>query len=269
MPDDSAVADNPVVEDNLAGPSFEEAYSKASSTLPSKTEEEAPQPEAEAPKEPVLEEKKETPLDQFDPEKLPPELKGVYKNLMKGFTQGRQKDREELNQLREELSALKAPPSNEPQKPLTLEEQVDQLVEKKVTQGKLASYRDQALEDYNSLDPRLSLPTDEKPNDKYDEVMDHYVGAKMDVLLQEHIDKNGSELGFDHKSHGKQAIAEWEQYLQKNVDAYLAKQRDMAKKGERSFEKTNPKATATATRPSGSMSLEAAVNAAMRKHNAS
>jgi polyhydroxyalkanoate synthesis regulator phasin len=273
--DDSAVASNPIEESDLGSSTFEDAYSKAtSSTLPSSKEEDTPiegevQLDAEAEK-PAQEDDKKTPLDEFDPEKLPPELKGVYKNLMKGFTQGRQKDREELNALREELSSLKsqAPAPEVPAKPMTLEEKVDQLVEQKVTQGKLTAFREQALADYDGIDPRLTQPTDDKPNDQYDKLMDHQVGAELDVLLQEHIDKTGSELGFDYKTHAKRLVAEWDGYVQKKVDAFLSKQRDMAKKGERSFEKTNPKTSATSTKPSGAMSLEQAVNAAYRKHHA-
>lgn len=269
MPDDAAVADNPVVDEDLSSPSFSEAYEKASSTLQSsKTEEGETQPEVEAPKEPAQEEKKETPLDQFDPEKLPPELKPLYKNLMKGFTQGRQKDREEIVQLKKEIEAFKEVNNPKiPTKPLTLEEQVDKLVKEKVTEEKVDSFRNQALSDFDSMDVRLTRPTEDKPNEKYDKIMDSVIGAQLDELLQEHIEKNGSELGFDYKSKGKNLISDWDKYIQSRVDDFLGKQREIAKKGERSFEKMNPKASTSNTTPSGSMSLEQAVSAAIRKHH--
>jgi hypothetical protein len=268
---DADITSNPVEETDLSSPTFEEAFNKASGTLPSSTEkeEESPQPAEEAPKEePEPEEKPETPLNQFDPDKLPPELQQVYKNLMKGFTQGRQKDREELNQLREELKSLKAQAPEEEPKNLTPEEYIDKLVKDKVNEQKLEAFRDTALQEYDSLDPRLSKPTDAKENDQYDRLMDKAIGAELDELLQEHINVNGSELGFDYKSHGKRLVAEWDQYLQRTRDAFLSKQREIAKKQERSFQKANPKSSQTPTKPSGSMSLEQAVNAAWSKHSA-
>lgn len=278
---DADIASNPVDETNLSSPTFEEAFSKASGTLSStdtEKESEPTQAEPEAPEqEPEQQETKEADFDQFDPEKLPEELKPVYENLKtsyekkmkdldKGFTQGRQKDREELNQLKQEVAELrKAREEGQPQQQETPEEYIDRIVKSKVTEEKLEAFRDQALNDFNSLDPRLTQPTDEKPNDKYDQKMDAVIAAELDRLLQEHIDTNGTELGFDYKSHGERLVAEWDSYIKNQVDAFLAKQREVAKKTERVFQKSNPKSSTSSAKPSSNMTLEQAVQAAYRK----
>jgi hypothetical protein len=273
---DADIASNPVDETSLASPTFSEAFDKASSTLQSRqTEpEEPPQPEPVAPKEEPAQEEKPAPPEPFDPEKLPPELKPLYfemkKNMDKGFTQGRQKDRAELNALRKELESLKSGRAEtQQQKKLTPEEFIDQTVEQKVREKRVESFRDQALSEYNSLDPRLTQSTDEKPNEKYDPIMDKAIGTQLDQLLQDHLDAGEEEWKFDYKAHGKRLVAEWDAYLQKHTDGYLAKQRDIAKKQERTFQKSNPQASAASTKPSGAMSLEQAVNAAYRKHQSS
>lgn len=267
---DADVASNPVDEADLANPTFEEAYDKASSSLKDKEEKE-PQAEPEAKVEEKSETKpeqqeEETPLDKFDPEKLPDELKPLYKNLMKGFTQGRQKDREELNTLREELKALQTKDETtvnpEETKNLTPEEYIDKVVKEKVTQEKVSSFREQALNDYDSLDPRLHKAED---NQDYDSIMDSAIGSQLDKLLEEHVQENGSELGFDYKSHAKDLIGKWDGYVKKQIDSYLGKQREMAKKQERSFTRSNPKGGTAVTKPSGNMSLEQAISAAIKR----
>lgn len=252
-----------------------EAMEKASSTLSSKEAEETQQPEAteaepevkeEAQAETETEEKPEakveedTPLDQFDPEKLPTELKPLYKNLMKGFTQGRQKDREELNQLRQELDGLRKQAPPEPTKPLTPEEYIQQVAEKTITQKRVEDYKAQALADYNNADPRLNLG-----GDKYDEVVDMYVATELNRELDKYVTENGSELGFPHRELTKKFVQKWDQKVQTEVEKYMANQKKLAKKAELSSGRFNPKSSAASVKPSGSMTIEQAMQAAIAK----
>lgn len=250
-------------------PTLSEALEQASSTLSSKETEEAQPIEAETPE--VVEDKpeateeaeveeKETPLDQFDPEKLPTELKPLYKNLMKGFTQGRQKDREELTKLRQELDELRKPERVEEPKNLTPEEYIAQVAEQTVTQKRVEDYKAQALADYNNADPRLNLD-----GDNYDQVVDMYVSTELNRELEKYVTEHGSELGFPHKELTNKFLGKWDQKVQSEVEKYLAKQKKLAKQAELSSGKFNPKSSAASVKPSGNMTLEQAIQAAMAR----
>lgn len=250
-------------------PTLQEAMEQASSTL-SKESEETQQPEAEpeateeAQAEPKANETAEveddTPLDKFDPDKLPAELKPLYKNLMKGFTQGRQKDREELNQLRQELESLRQQAPQAPTKPLSPEEYIQQVAERTITQKRVEDYKAQALADYNNADPRLDLG-----GEQYDEVVDMYVATELNKELEKHVQENGSELGFNHRELIKKYLDKWDQKVQKEVEKYLANQKKLAKKAELSSGRFNPKSSAASVKPSGNMTIEQAMQAALAK----
>jgi hypothetical protein len=249
-----------------------EAMEKASSTLSSKESEETQQPESaepevkeEAQAEPETDDKEgeveeDTPLDKFDPDKLPAELKPLYKNLMKGFTQGRQKDREELNQLRQELDALRNQAPQEPKKPLSPEEYIQQVAEQTITQKRVEDYKAQALADYNNADPRLNLG-----GEQYDDVVDMYVATELNKELEKYVQEHGSELGFPHRELTKNYLTKWDQKVQAEVEKYLAKQKKLAKKAELSSGRFNPKSSAASVKPSGNMTLEQAMQAAIAK----
>lgn len=262
-------------------PTIEEAVEQASASLSGEAVSDAPveetpaQPEVteetlQAPEE-VTESPKETPLDKFDPQKLPPELQSVYKDLQKGFTQGRQKDREEVNQLRNQLieyqAKLDALSRGEvPQeRALSPEEYIAKVADRVVTEKSVNAFRDQALKDYNSFDPRLTKPEDGQESETYDPTMDAVIGAQMDKALQDHIDANGSELGFDHKSQLKELVSNWDAYKQREINAFLEKQKKMAKQSEGKLSKFSPKATTNDTTPTANMSIEDAVKYAFQK----
>jgi len=253
---------------------IQEAMDQASSSLSTSTADDAPVdttpqeeqsvPEAEVPQD----ESPKTPLDEFDPEKLPQELKPLYKNLMKGFTQGRQKDREEVNQLRQQLEELKRPvvhDSPERQQDLDPVAAMEKIAEQKVLQAKVNDFRTQAIQDYESLDERLKKPAEDAVESSYDPYLDAFLGAQLDSLLEKHIEKQGNELGFDYKSEGKRLISEWDQYIQKNTEKYLAKQREMAKNKNQVITKSNPRGIKTDIKPNTAMSLEQAMDAAWKK----
>jgi len=251
-------------------PTLSEAMEMASSSLQSTEETQEPTAEETTPAEaePVETEattQEETPLDQFDPEKLPAELKPLYKNLMKGFTQGRQKDREELTQLRQELEQLRSS-KVEPEVPANLspEEYIRKVAEDTVTQTRVNDYKSTALADYNNADPRLTMINGE-PGEQYDEVVDMYVSTELNRELEKYVKENGSELGFNHKELTKQYLDKWDQKVKAEVEKYMANQKKVAKKAELSSGRFNPKSSSASVKPSGNMTLEQAMQAALAK----
>lgn len=264
--------------DGTDTPTLSEAMEMASSSLSSKPQEETQQSEGdslevatdEAPAQAEVTEETavsetdtedKTPLDQFDPEKLPAELKPLYKNLMKGFTQGRQKDREELTSLRQELEQLRT--SNTPpveNRNLSPEEYIARVAEETVTKTRVNDYKATALADYNNADPRLTID-----GEQYDQVVDMYVSTELNRELEKYVQENGSELGFNHKELTKQYLDKWDQKVQVEVEKYLANQKKLAKKAEVSSGRFNPKSSSASVKPSGNMTLEQAMQAALAK----
>lgn len=252
-------------------PTIEEAMEMASSSL-SNNEESQETPSAEEVTEPVEEStedatestddsQEESPLEQFDPEKLPDELKPLYKNLMKGFTQGRQKDREEVNKLRQELDELRASkPQEQVEENLTPEEYIAKVAEKTIEDKRVADYKQTALADYNNADPRLTLN-----GEQYDEVVDMYVSTELNRELEKYVQENGSEVGFNHKELTKKYLDQWDKKVQAEVEKYLANQKKLAKKAELNSGKFNPKTSSASVKPSGNMTLEQAMQAALAK----
>lgn len=247
-------------------PTIQEAMEQASSTLQESEETQQPEAEPEVTEEVQTDpetteaEVEETPLDKFDPDKLSDELKPVYKNLMKGFTQGRQKDREEITLLRQELDALKQQAPTKPTKPLTPEEYIQQVAEQTITQKRVEDYKATALADYDNADPRLKLD-----GEQYDEVVDMYVATELNRELEKYVTENGSELGFPHRELTKKFLNKWDQKVQTEVENYLANQKKLAKKAELSSGRFNPKSSSASVKPSGSMTLEQAMQAAIAK----
>jgi len=247
-------------------PTIQEAMEMASSSLEDTQEETQETPAEESTPvevetetaETETESQEETPLDQFDPETLPEELKPLYKNLMKGFTQGRQKDREELVQLRQELEQMKSSaPVDEVPQDMTPEEYIAKVAEDTVTKTRVEDYKKTALADYNNADPRLTID-----GEQYDEVVDMYVSTELNRELEKYVQANGSELGFNHKELTKQYLGKWDQKVKAEVEKYMANQKKLAKKAELSSGKFNPKSSSASVKPSGKMTLEEATQAA-------
>lgn len=269
---------------------LEESFAKATeakdSTLKEETTNEVETPveetkEADEATPEDLETKSETELERIDPEKLPPELKSVYKDLMKGFTQGRQKDserakaaEERVAKMEKELAELRQGRPSEPQSPQspqfkTVEEYYDYLatkkVEEKLREEKINSYREQALNDYEATDERLRRPKEGEDNPAYDEFMDVSVSGKLDERLAEHVAQNGSELGFDHKGETKKLIAQWEEWMQGRIKSYIDKQNQLVKGKVGSSKAINPKTSSGKAEPSKAMSFLEAAEAAQNK----
>lgn len=279
-------------------PSLNEAFEKAESTLKNKgnSEEETPKEnleESEVSEEKVKEklESKETKeqlketkeaeteeeetLESIDPKTLPDDVKPIYKNLMKGFTQGRQKDREEVTKLREEVETLKRektqPTQDQPEEEMpkfnTAQEyytwQAEQTAKKVVAEERLDSFRKQALADYNALDERLT-----QDGENYDPITDAVIGAQLDIQLANYVKDKGSEIGFDYKKEGKRLIKDWDQYIENRIKSYTDKQNKLAKEKELEFKKKSaPKPTFGKVKSSKRLSIREAMEAAQDKIN--
>lgn len=278
--------------------SLHDAFEKAQSTLQSSSEE-APEEEVQSEETKV---KEETPakdtkdnqieaadLEKIDPKTLPPELKPHYDNLMKGFTQGRQKDSEARKAAEEKAASLekkmaeleaKLQPKQEPDfqeltpqqlQVLTPQEQAQYfslLAEYKATKAverqRVEDFRTQALTDYESTDVRLQKPSDGKPNEKYDRFMDSAIGTEMDSLLSDYVATNGTEVGFPYKEHLSRLIGEWDGFLKQKFDQFISGQNEKIKTESGKVNKLSPP-TSKAPAVKGKMSIQEALKAAMEK----
>lgn len=290
-------ASNPIIheveeeeeETSNDSPSLSEAFAKAQSTLQiSDTEESAEKVETEKSEDKTeetketLETKNEADLESIDPKTLPPELKPVYDNLMKGFTKGRQKDSEARKQAEKERDELKrqlmesnkqsdgfSELSPDQLRMLTPNEQAqyyqaltDWKAQKAVEAAKIEDFRNQALNGYESKDDRLRRPTDDKPNDKYDRFMDSAIGAALDAELEQYIQLNGTELGFPYDEHLSELIAEYDGYVRGQNERFIQSQNQKLKESSTRASKMSPttsKATATPNKPSLNEALQMAL----------
>lgn len=290
-------ASNPIIheveeeeeETSNDSPSLSEAFAKAQSTLQiSDTEESAEKVETEKSEDKTeetketLETKDEADLESIDPKTLPPELKPVYDNLMKGFTKGRQKDSEARKQAEKERDELKrqlmesnkqsdgfSELSPDQLRMLTPNEQAqyyqaltDWKAQKAVEAAKIEDFRNQALNDYESADDRLRRPTDDKPNENYDRFMDSAIGAALDEALAQYVELNGSELGFNYKEKQAELIAEYDGYVRGQNERFIQSQNQKLKESSSRASKMSPttsKATATPNKPSLNEALQMAL----------
>jgi hypothetical protein len=226
------------------------------------------QPEPEEPNTPQADDKpseEESDFEHIDPKTLPKELQVVYKNLLKGFTKGRQKDSERANKLEKELAEVreKLEPKEVVEAPTkfdTPEEYYSHIAKQTIKEEKVKEYREQASRDYPKLDPRL--------NDKgegYDPVFDKAVGSELDSQLAEHIKNTGSEVGFDYKTAFESFKTQWDEYVSGNVKKYISKQNEIAKKNEAKLKKAAPKTTVGQATQSTPLSIRQAMEAAREK----
>lgn len=194
--------------------------------------------------------------DQFtniNPEELPDELKGVYKSLQADYTRKTQELAEQrkssdsrVKKLEDKLSELEKaqqPDEDEDKKP-SAQEQLKNFVRNEVKAEKITEYREQAVKDYESADPRLELDSDD-----YDQATDLYVGQQMDSLLKEHLDSGEPEYTFDHNKALKTVLGEWDEYLESKQRAYLEKQQKKAKEKAKKTQKQNPKTKTGKSKP--------------------
>lgn len=211
---------------------------------------------------------KET-LEHIDPKEIPAELQPVYKNLMAGFTKGRQQDRAEVIALKKELEEIKKsqvkpeaeelPKFNTPQEYYAWE--AKRTAEEVVKNERLESWRQQAIDDYNASDDRLN-----DKSDNHDPITDAVIGSQLDRELDKHIADKGSEIGFDYKSHIKRLLGEWDQYVDSKIKNYISRQNKLMEDKAKDFQKKSlVKSNPAKTTFSKKLTLQEAMQAALDK----
>jgi hypothetical protein len=240
---------------------LEEAFEQAEAKVEAPSNEDV---KIEEPKEEVSEEKSEDNFTTVNPEELPEELKGTYKSLQADYTRKTQeaaKIRKESEQriadLEKRLEELNKP--SQPQIDETPEGRVRSVVKAELEAEKAESFRNKAIQDYESYDPRLKLNTD-----TYDEATDLYVGQKMDALLAEHTKEGKPVYSFDYQSQLKEVLQTWDSYLENKQKDYLQKQAKMAKEKSQQVAKQNPQGVNAQGRPK-KVSLDEAIALAQQK----
>lgn len=268
--------------------SIRDAAEEAVSTLSSTESKEAPVEEVKS--EPTVEteqsteapttetETKEETFTNIDPKTLAPELQETYRNLQRGYTQARQKETAELKELRAKIAELEERSNYEPTQDqnqkdlsqLTPEEFVEHIRQEAARQANEAVlndrkelFRKEAVNVYNSIDPRLNI---DDPVE-YDELMDNYVGSRLDKALEEHLTEGGDEFSFDYKAKAQELIKSWDDYLDRQNKRFIAKQNEIAKNNASKTAPRNPNRSVGSTRPSGTMSIREAIEAALAKQN--
>lgn len=258
----------------------DEAFAKADEQLNNEdqedetTDDEVEETEDESEDETTEESEDETEDNQesftkkFNPDDLPDELRGVYKSLQADYTRKtqelaneRKKTASELESLKKQLSELQKP--NEEVEKKSPQEELQDFIDRRIEQTgeakRIADFRETAIKDYEQSDDRLRLNSD-----TYDKPTDLYVGQEMDNRLREHIESGEPEYTFDYKTHLKEVLSEWDEYVQKQQKAFLEKQSKKAKEKAKQVTKQNPKGKSGPGRPK-KMSLDEAIVAASQK----
>lgn len=254
---------------------------------------EGQQPEGEAPKadeagQPQKPEETPQPTEQeqetfthVDPKTLPPELQGVYKSLLKDYTQKRQAESARVRELEEKVLQMEQSAANPQQaaqdgqlytgnltqeqlEAMTLTEytawlkqQMKQEMEQASVQAEVAQFENEAPVDFLSLDDRFNheLPT-------FDPRMAKHVAAQMDEALSSYIEEHGTHKGFDVRTTAEKFIGEWDEWLaslrKTNVQESAKATREKAQQLRRSA----PTTTSVASKPTGKMSIDQALEAA-------
>ena len=172
--------------------SIRDAAEEAVSTLSSTESKETPQEEVKVEstvetEQPTAEpttqtETKEESFTNIDPKTLAPELQETYRNLQRGYTQARQKETQKIREMEAKIAELEARGVNNPQvqeqkdlSQLTPEEFVEHIRQEAARQANEAVlndrkelFRKEAVNVYNTLDPRLNIDDQVE----YDELMD-------------------------------------------------------------------------------------------------
>lgn len=270
-------------------PTIAEAFNQATSSLTSDNSEEVEvnaeevdeteeDSEVEQTEEAETDESTEEESDDFenvDPKTLPKELQPLYKNLMKGFTQGRQRDSEKAKEaeeraqkLEERLAKLEAgakPSESQEEAPKfnTPEEYykwvAQQEAKQTVERERVDSFRKQAVSDFEEFDPRF------KEGEQFDPIMRSAIGAQLDEMLGDYVEQHGTELGFPYRSHLKSLVDSYDKHVQQQVQSFIKKQNEINKKQAERTKKVNPKTSNAKSKPEKVSSIREAIGLALDK----
>lgn len=197
-----------------------------------------------------------TAFEQIDPSTLPPELQATYKNLMKGFTQGRQKDRSEVERLIKENEQLRHGQTEGQEQPMTIEE----LVEQKLEARELQTYATTAQEGFSKIDPRL-----DHSDPSYSEMVHLFVGTKADQALDEYLEAGNKISTFDYQTVAKTALKAFDQMVDAEVGKRLVGEKKRAQETLAKTRRLSAPSSSANTEPNQHMSLDDALEQAVRQ----
>lgn len=252
---------------------LQSALDDAFSTLKTDdTEKEVEKPETSAKEEPKIEEPKEEPgadetEEEFTEKKvsfndLPDELKPIYRDWQKQYTQKRQAEKAYLKKLEEELEQLK---SNKPQTQEEDRQTGKQVLEADKLEEYLSTreqnrYLEQQEKSFIKIDDRLDSNSPE-----HDEFMTNAIIGKLTQLRDEYEKENKTILGFDFVEEGKKLIKTYDELLEKKLAQKLS-QKSKEKQGKiEKSKKDNPNAKFSDTKSEKNMDLGEAISAAFDK----
>ena len=265
-------------------PTLDEAFEQASSTLKTEEQEETTEPqkseevtEEETPEEeestqPDGDEEKEEATEEEESEEtftekklsfneLPDDLKPIYKDWQKQYTQKRQSEKAYIKELEEKLA--KAETTEQPK------QDQDRSVPQGLTPKQLDEYLD--IREQNSyiatqekqfidLDDRLSEDSPEYDNWLYNGVVGELTKAR-----ESYESKNKTILGFDFVKEAKSLIKNYDEKLLKKGGEVIKEKTAMTRQVLERSKKENPRAKSLEGKTSKPMDIDSSIEAAFNK----
>lgn len=214
--------------------------------------------------EPAKPESEEETFVKVDPKTLAPELQAVYKQWQKSYTERRQQDKAKIREYEEKLSKFEQSQQTQtdPQVPQVENPQpTEEMIQKKVETVLENRHIEEAEKSFFELDERLNADSPE-----HDEYFLNAIAGKLGSARQKFEDENGSVLGFDFIGQAKQLIAEYDYKMEKGNQAYLQRQKEMAKANSAKSSQVNPRTSSVSGKSVGNMNLDEAFEKAMEEH---
>jgi hypothetical protein len=268
---------------NDNSPSLDEAFEQASSTLkideeqeqttePQKSEEvteEETSKEEESTQTDGDEEKEEAPKEEETEEtftekklsfnELPDELKPIYKDWQKQYTQKRQSEKAYIKELEEKLAMKSEQPKQEQDKSVPqglTPNQLDEYLDIREQNSYIANQEKQFM----ALDDRLSEDSPE-----YDPWLYNGVIGELTKAREAYEAKNKTIMGFDFVKEAKEKIKNYDEKLLKKggevIKEKTAKTRQVLEKSK----KENPRAKSLEGKTSKPMDIDSSIDAAFNK----
>lgn len=235
--------------------------------------------------------------------KTPEELEKIYEGYNRAYTQKRQKEKEEIRLLKEQLDELKKPtqvidgkkeviaPELQREKiqakhdldlgKLSPQEYADRLIKineesaRRIAKEEFNSlyiqkadedYQNKALSDFNTLDDRFDpkyINPDSPEFNENNAWMYQEVAEKMAKALDEHIAKNGSSIGFDTKKYANEFINAFDSRIDKIVKTRVKTTTQTAREKANRFQKSSPAGTTTNSFSEGAKNLREHIEKSM------
>lgn len=235
----------------------------------------------------------------LDPEKLDE----IYSNYQKAYTKKRQKEKEELRKLQEEVKRYKEAASQgqvAPQAASTQTTQEQREAKRQFDLGNLSfeqytetmralmsedaraiaqeevktyiarqqdeSNQEQMLQRFNTLDERFDKKFIDPESPEYNQ-MNHWlyqnVAMELANSLQAHIDEHGSSLGFDSDPIAKEALQRFDKQIDSMVAGRIKQSTQTAVAKAQDVQKSNPNGASIKTVPTGAKNLRDLISSAM------